>query len=195
MITISVQHNIDGVMRQLQAQQRQVVYATAVALTRTAQDGARDVEKQLPEVLDRPKPFTVKSIAWKSANKATLTSSVYIRPAAAAYLAPLIVGGKVKPKKRALLEPGTIKLDQYGNIPRNAITRLRARKDVFSGQVRGIPGLWQRTKQGVKLLVRYEPELQKRKQFPFADMVQRSVERNWRRNFERELAKALASAR
>jgi hypothetical protein len=190
-----VKHNIDATIRRLQAQQKQVVYATAVALTRTAQDAARDVEKELPQVLDRPKPFTVKSIAWKSASKATLTSEVYIRPAAAAYLAPLITGGKVLPKKRALLEPGTIKLDQYGNIPRNAITRLRARKDVFSGQVRGIAGLWQRTKRGLKLLVRYEPAFQKRKQFPFADMVRRSVQRNWQRNFERELSKAMATAR
>ena len=196
MITITVQNNLArDIDKFLGKTRKQALFATAVALTHSAKQAAQDVQTALPEVLDRPTPFTVKSIGWKSANKATLTSVVYIRPVAAAYLVPLITGGRVTPKKRALLEPGAIALNRYGNIPRNAIAHLRARKDVWSGEVRGIPGLWQRTGRGLKLLVRYEREMEKRKQFPFAALVQKSVDRHFDKFFAAAWQQALATAR
>ncbi len=196
MININVSSNIDETIRRWQAKQKQVTYAIAVALTKTAQSAAADVQQAMPTEIDRPIPFTVKSIGWQMATKATLQSAVFIRPLAASYLAPLIVGGVAKPKKRALLDPTNVPLNQYGNLPRGKVKSLLARKDVFSGTVHGVPGIWQRLKKGgVKLLVRYEPSQQKRAQFHFPDLVRKSVEKNFARHLDEALRKAMATAR
>lgn len=196
MINISVSSNIAETIKRLQAQAKQVPFAAAVALTKTAQSAAADVQQAMPTEIDRPIPFTVKSIGWQMATKATLRSAVFIRPLAAPYLAPLITGGVAKPKKRALLDPTNVPLNQYGNLPRGKIKQLLARKDVFSGKVHGVPGIWQRLKRGgVKLVVRYEPSQQKRAQFHFPDLVRKSVEKNFGRHFDEALRKAIATAR
>ena len=195
MLTISVNVDMDATVRHLAGLQKQVTYAAARALTATAKQAALDVQAKLPEVLDRPTPFTIRSVAWQYANKQTLTSAVYFRPIAAAYIAPLITGETVRPKKRALLVPENIKLDRYGNMSRNAIRNLIKRKDVFSGTVKGVPGLWQRYGRKVRLLVAYEPLQRKPKKFPFARIVQSSVEREWRRQFAAAWSTAMATAR
>lgn len=195
MITISVSGNFDDIKRRLREKQKQVAFAAAKALTDTARQAAKDAQDEMPRSLDRPIPFTVRGIRWRGANKTTLQSRVYIMPGTAAYLRPLIEGGVVRPKKRALLEPAGVKLDRYGNIPRKELERLRARKDVFFGSVRGIGGVWQRTKQGVKLLIKFESLQQKRKQFDFPGIVAASVKRNFAAYFDRALAVALATAR
>jgi hypothetical protein len=196
MISIGVSSNIDATLRRVQAQARQIPFAIAKTLTQVARTAAQDVQTDLPRVLDRPTQFTVRSIAWKMATKQTLTSEVYIRPAAAVYLAPLITGGVVKPKRRALLEPVNVALNQYGNLPPRKIKQLLARKDTFSGTINGIGGIWQRIGAGrVKLLVAYQAEQQKRKQFDFGGMVARTAQREFPRLLERNLADAMASAR
>lgn len=196
MLSISVAHNIDATIRRLQAQAKQVEFAKVVALTRVAQQAAADVKAVMPQQLDRPTPFTLGSIGWKGATKADPQSVVFIRPLAVPFLSPLISGGVVQPKRRALLDPTNVQLNQYGNLPRGKVKALLARKDVFSGTVRGIPGIWQRQKRGgVKLLVRYQGEQQKRAQFDFPGIVRQSVERNWSRLFGQALDGALRTAR
>ena len=197
MIKITIDTSgLDRLARQLQGLAKQVEFAKVQTLTQVAKIAAKDVEQELPNVLDRPTKFTTRSFAWKAATKANPESMVYIRPAAAVYLAPLITGGVVKPKKRALIKPVNVGLNQYGNLPPRKVKQLLARKDVFSGQIGGQGGIWQRIGQGrVKLLLAYQPEQQKRKQFDFAGMVSKSVHRNFNRLFERNFAAAMRTAR
>lgn len=197
MIEISVKHNIDDVVRKLQAQARQVPFATAKALSDTARQAASDVQFAMTQYVDKPTPFTVRSIRWKRATKATLQSEVYIAPIAAAYLGPLIVGGVERPAKgRALVLAGADPLNQYGNVPRRRIKQLLRNRNTFSGTVKGIGGIWQRIGQGrLKLLLRFESEQRKRPTFPFPRLVAESVRRNWQRNFESALEYSMRTAR
>lgn len=165
-------------------------------LTQVARQSATDVQAELPRVLDRPTPFTVRSIGWKSATRATGYSVVFVRPLAAPYLAPLITGGTVRPKKRALLKPEGVPLNQYGNLPARKVRQLLARKDTFSGTVRGVGGIWQRLGQGrVKLLIAYQPEQKKRPVFPFPRMVATSARRDFPRLFAKNFDDAMRTAR
>jgi hypothetical protein len=142
MLTITVTvHSRDAMFLQVG---KQVSYATAVALTRTAQDAQQALTAELSRTFDRPSPFTLRGVAIKAATKQNLAATVFLRERQADYLAIQITGGSRRPLRRALLLPRNIGLDQYGNIPRGVISRLLARKDVFSGTVRGIPGIWQR---------------------------------------------------
>ena len=196
MIEIKVDTSgIDRMIQQLRAQARQVPFAIAKALTLTARDARQDVMDKLPAIIDRPTPFTLRGIGYKPANKTNLTAEVFIRDVQATYLAKLIKGGTEMPKKRALVEPATIRLNQYGNLPRGALDRLRGRKDTFSANINGIGGIWKRHGGGVKLLVKFEQQREVKKQFDFAAIVRASVAKRWPSHFERTLRDAMASAK
>ena len=197
MIQFTVKDDIDRVLRGLDERfRRQVPFATAKALTDTAKDVQRDLTAALPRVFDRPTPFTLRAIGITPANKATLTSRVFIRDIQRGYLELEVAGGVRTPKKRALVLPAGLDRNAYGNIPRGKIKSLLARKDVFSGSVRGVGGVWQRTKQGgLKLLVSYEPRATYKPRFAFAGIAQVTIERRLIPNLRAALAAAIATAR
>ncbi len=196
MIVFSVTSNIKEVTDKLFGYlRRQIPYATARALTKTAQDVQADVTKELPKVFDRPNPFTMRAIAYDPANKSSLTSRVYIRPIQAAYLGLEITGGTRRPKKKALVLPTDYPTDQYGNIPRGTIKKLLARKDVFSGVVRGIGGIWQRTGHGLILLVSYEPKAEYKPRFDFQGIARRTITRVIGPNMDSAMREAIRTAR
>ena len=195
MLTMTIQTDVEKTIRQLGVAQRQIAFAAALALTKTAQQAQRDVTAELPKVFDRPTPFTMRAIAMERANKQTLTARVYIRPIQAEYLRREIAGGTALPKKRALVIPFHAELNQYGGLPRTAVKRLLRRKDTFSGTVRGVSGIWQRTGKTVRLLVAYEGKAEYKPRFPFAALVMRSVERNLPREMHAAIRRAVATAR
>ena len=195
MITVDVRVDIKRALRKLNVGATQIPFATALALTKTAQQAQRDVTAELPKVFDRPNPFTRRGVGWEKATKQTLTSKVFIRPKVAAYLRKQITGGTYLPKKRALALPTDVEYDQYGNVRRAWLRRVRARGDVFSGTVSGVPGLWQRTGRGLTLLLAYEPRAQYRPIFDFAGIVRRSVRLHLQRNVRAAVAQAMRSAR
>ena len=59
---VKIEHNIDVVLAKLSGQQRQVSYAAAVALTRTAAQIKAALPSELDRVFDRPTPFTKRGI-------------------------------------------------------------------------------------------------------------------------------------
>jgi hypothetical protein len=196
-ISINVKHNIDAVIQQLDQQfKRQVPFATAKAITDTAKDVQRTLTAEIDRVFDRPVPFTQRAIGMTYANKSTLTARVFIKDVQAQYLRLEVTGGLRTPKNRALVMPAGVPLNQYGNMPRNKLRQLLARKDVFSGKVRGIGGIWQRDRKGgLKLLVAYEPQAMYKRRFPFYDIAKAQIERTLLPNLRASLAAAMASAR
>lgn len=197
MITFTVKDDIAAVVRQIDAQfSRQVPFATAKALTETAKEVQRAITDELPRVFDRPTPFTQRGVGMTWATKANLTSKVFLKDVQRDYLALQVTGGTRTPKRKALVVPAAIGLNPYGNLPRGKIKSLLARKDVFSGSVRGVGGIWQRTRGGgLKLLVAYEQKTIYRQRFPFGALAQKTIERRLLPNFRAAMASAIASAR
>ena len=134
MISMSVKSDFAAVVERIDSKfWKQIPFATAKALTDTAKDVQRELNTTIDQVFDRPVPFTQKAIGVTFANKATLTSRVFVKDMQAAYLGLQISGGTRTPKKRALVIPGNLlPLNQYGNIPKGKIKALLARPDVFS---------------------------------------------------------------
>ena len=180
----------------LQEQRSQLPFATARALTWTGRDATQAVESRINQAFDRPTRFTQRSVASQPATRAKLFSRVLIKDTQAAYLGIQEEGGTRTPKRKALVVPFNAKLNQYGNLPRGGVRRLLARQDTFSGTVRGIGGIWQRTRDGgVKLLIAYEQKAKYRPRFEFARTVEEVARQKFPDNFERSFREAMQTAR
>lgn len=138
----------------------QMPFATATAINKVA-EVVRDAERaNLEKVLDKPTPFTKNAIKIKKANKATLHAVVYMQDKTASYLAPYEFGGLNKLNSEALLKPVGAVVNQYGNLPRNAMKRLLGKSNVFVGKVQfkksgqTINGVWERPARGQRSFVR-----------------------------------------
>ena len=125
---------------------KQIPFATAQALTNVARQIAVAEKAAFQRKLENPTPFTVNSVGSVGARRDSLTAKVYVRDIAAGYLEPFEFGGVHKLNGQALLNPKDIKLNKYGNLSRNKLSQLKAKSNVFIGDVDGINGVWQRVK-------------------------------------------------
>lgn len=122
----------------------QIPFATAYALTKTAQEAKKNIEADIRRVFDRPTPYTQKGVWIKAATKARLFAKVYLKDEsfkgvpADRYLIHQIRGTsrQLKGFERLLQRSGVMPdgwfavptnaapLDQYGNVPGGIITRI-----------------------------------------------------------------------
>lgn len=177
-------------------QRKQLPFAIARALTQTAEFTATNLNNDTRQYFKSPTPFTQRAFRFARASKRRLISAVFAAPRQDEYLGYAVFGGTRQPKGRALLLPSGMRLNRYGNIPRRAVRRLLARPDTFSGTVRGIAGIWQRTsKRRLRLLVSYASRASYDPSFPFERLSRAYVARAFPVIFDRSLRSALRTAR
>ncbi|MDX4117929.1 hypothetical protein SG222_14760 [Providencia rettgeri] len=138
--------NLADLSHQLRTIRKQIPFATAQALTSTVRKIENAQKVALQRNLESPTPFTVKSIKSRGARKSDLRAKVFVMNIAAEYLTPFEEGGIHKLNSSALLNPKNIKLNKYGNLPRNKLSSLKAKDNTFIGDVGGANGVWQRKK-------------------------------------------------
>ncbi|HFQ7085450.1 TPA: hypothetical protein ACHSON_000910 [Raoultella planticola ATCC 33531] len=131
---------------QLKQLQKQIPFATAQAMTSVVREIAAAQKVALGRKLESPTPFTVNAVGSSGARKNNLRAKVYVRDIAAEYLEPFEFGGEHKLNSQALLNPKNIKLNKYGNMPRNKLSQMKAKPNVFVGEVNGVDAVWQRRK-------------------------------------------------
>ncbi len=224
---INIKTNIKAFEKGLSALAfKQIPFATAQALNAIAAAAVVAEQKNEQKVLDRPKPFTTGAIGVRRATKASMSATVFVKDITAAYLEPYEFGGKNKLNSRALLKPvdAVTDLDQFGNLPRNFLRKLKGRKDIFIGAVRTriglVNGVWQRsvdvgapvaviTKSGkirntrkatntsgkLVLLVKFEDAHQVKQHLDWFGVAKRAVTHNFNREMGKALARAIASAK
>jgi hypothetical protein len=133
--------------------QKQISFAASRAINATAQLVQAGERDNLKAKLDKPTPFTLNAIGIKRSSKRNLSALVFMKDRTAWYLEPYEKGGlnRLNPYPdggKALNKPKAQKVNQYGNLPRKTIERLKARKDVFFGQPKGWTdaprGIWKR---------------------------------------------------
>jgi hypothetical protein len=208
---------------------KQAPFAMALALTRLAQ-GVKAVENELlADTFDSPTPFTNSAWTLQSATKTKPIAIVYPKDgtdtgAPESYLAPYFVGGpRSLGKKRGMLAPKNIGLNQYGNLTKGTLARLKRKPDVFVGTVNfrkggKISGVWQRPKRGIRrdgdrgtkgntqgkvdgvrtglsLLIRFEDTTLAPKRIDFRGRAQRYLALNAAREFDAAMRKALQPRR
>lgn len=134
----------------------QVAFATAKALTKTAQQVKEEEVKVMKSSLDRPTPFTINALYVKPATKKDLSAMVYFKDKSSAgkgnppanWMHPQVQGGKrnVKRFESALRRIGVLpagmfiapgeacQLDAYGNIPGSFIVQILSYFRAFGEQ-------------------------------------------------------------
>ncbi|MCP9269866.1 hypothetical protein M5U04_17715 [Xenorhabdus sp. XENO-1] len=143
--------NLNDLANQLAKLRKQIPFATAQALTQVVRDIEKAQKVAFERKLESPTPFTVKAVRSKGAKKDNLTAKVFVLPTAAGYLEPFETGGVHKLSGSALLNPKNVKLNKYGNLPRNKLSQLKGKQDTFIGELttrygNDVNGVWQRKK-------------------------------------------------
>jgi hypothetical protein len=203
---ISVRSNVKEITKSLSAlAYKQLPFATATALTMLAKEVQAAEKANIQSTFKHPKPFTVNAMGMKGATKATLEARVFVRPIAAKYLEPYETGGMHVLPGRSLLNPKDIKLNQYGQLSRGTLQRLKARADIFIGPLKTkhgeINGVWQRVKASrgnpahVRLLLRFGDALEVNKRLEYGQRAKALVASRFDSVFGTAMAKAMASAR
>lgn len=194
---VSIKDNTKAVLKDLgNISKKQIPFATAAALTKTAQSAQKALKREAVKKIDKPTPFTLRGFRIKRATKRTLTAEVFIADIQSDYMTYAIEGGTRTPKKRAIIQPGAIKLNKYGNLPKNAINRIMARRDTFSGSRGGVPGIYQRTKRGMKLLIAYVKEqTYEGGQFDFNKVVIKTTDLTFDNHMKIALIRAMRTAK
>lgn len=145
MFSVTVKHDLDRMISRLtDLQTKHVPFATARALTWTAQDVKDAERKEIERVFDRPTPWTLNSLFIKPATARQLSALVWLKDEAskgtpaATYLHPEVFGGARVQKRfeRALQYAGVLpkgmfavpgsaaKVDAYGNMSSGQIVQI-----------------------------------------------------------------------
>ena len=206
---ISVKADTKEITKFLLIGRKQIPYATSVALNQTAFDVRTSLQRLLPRFIDRPTKATTKSVQVQQSNKRNLVATVGFvgkgfrttkwNKSPAEIMAKHITGGTRKPNKRAIAVPVSLKKNQYGNIPRNKITKLLSDKTkYFSGVPKGRSnaGIYERQKKGLKMLVAWEPKANYQGgRFPFRRIATNTVNKRYKKRFNAALKNALLTAK
>ena len=206
---LSVSSDVKKLSRSLdQKFKRQIPFITSVALNSTAFDARQAVQKSLPQILDRPSTYTVKSVQVLKSSKRKLVSAVGFASrtfgklprnagiAPAEYIKRLIAGG-VRQKKttRGIPVPVNARLNKFGNLSRNYLKNKVEASRSFIATIKGTEGLWETRGRGknksLRLLVSFKDRTTYPKGiFPFKSIVKKSIKKTFQKNFKTAYSKA-----
>lgn len=173
MIKVKIE-GLDKTLAHLAGMQKQVRYAAAVALTRTAKRAQVAVADEMKVKFDRPTRTTMKSMWTKPATKASLSAMVYVkdRPlggknpySMAELLKHQFAGGQRVAKQMELVlrrdgflqqdefvVPGAAaKLDRYGNMNRGQLVQILSQIGLRTAGYDSTPTQSRRSKRNVAL--------------------------------------------
>jgi hypothetical protein len=177
----------------------QLPYATALAMTRTAQGAVRQLKNESRTRFDRPTPWTQKGFTSTSADKKSkrIRAYVSIRPQQWKYMSYQVQGGTRRPTGTAIPVPTNNLTDRnrYGNMRKSQLRQILRNPDTFSGVVNGVGGLWHRQANDLKLLIAWEPSAKYTKRFPFKKIVNTYARKHYAANFRRAFNQAVRTAK
>ena len=226
MIKIDVRSSVKDLQKSLDdLAKKQIPFATAKALTLTAKKVQAAETKAIISTFPTATPFTQKSVGVIPARKTSLTATVFVKDIAAAYLEPFEFGGPhFLGKKKGLLVPKAQRVNQFGNLTKGALARLKGKPNVFVGAVtfkksgQTVWGVWQRPavgvrrdgtkgvkgntqgkvngiRSGLKLLIRAEDALPVKQHLGYHATAKRVIAATFMAEMGKAMAEALASAR
>ncbi len=189
---------------------KQVPFAVSKGINAALKDSKREVIRQIPLKLDRPKTFSAKSaIAVTSSNKRErpISGSVFIKDIQAEYLKWQIEGG-TQTKTDNPISPVNIRLTKkHGSIPGlkdgKVFKNRIAKGKHFIAKIKGVTGLWLRYKRKGKkgkgkvklILAMREQKKYKKGRLPFYKIAEGVLRTRLPKRINAELTLALHDRR
>lgn len=170
---------------------KQIQFATSMALNKTATQIKTSLDIQLKRDIDRPTKFTQNAFKIKWSSKRNLESSVEIKPIQAKYLKYAIRGGTRKDE--TVVIPRKSQQNKFGNLARNKLKRLKAQdKSFIQDNI-----IFQKLKKSVRP-VAYLPQGQTatyKKRFDFYGRAKSTAKGRLNKNMSRAMKNAIATAK
>ncbi|MBL4833642.1 MAG: hypothetical protein JKY26_06660 [Pseudomonas sp.] len=200
---------------------KQVAFATAVALTRTAGHAKTAITDHMPQVLDRPTKFTLNSMFVLPAKRDKPIAYVRMKgdgdrgAPAAKWLNPQIDGKArltkgsekrlrakgVLPNNKSVVPAKGMKLDRYGNISRRAMRNIiegldsGSRYFVLGSEDDPIGIAERKGRKGARLVLAFVSTPNYRRRLDFYGVGNKAIDRNLDDEFIKAYKQALATAR
>jgi hypothetical protein len=193
---VSVKSNIKEITKfTTNVQKKQIPFATSVAINNTLFDLKKEMAKQMDKKLDRPTPFTKRGFFINKAKKNLLIGVLLMKDIVANYMQYQIEGGTRSTGKQIPVpyKPNA-RLNKFGNIIGKR-TGLIKKSTQFIGNVNGTEGVYERTKQGLKLIIGFERSVNYRPRFPFYVIAAKFSNAVFDRKFAKAFERALRSAK
>lgn len=122
---LTIQTNAAELIAKFPELTKQIKFATAVALTKTATKVKQALPDALDVTFDRPTPFTKQGTYLVKATRDNLVAEVGFKDIQSHYLHLQAEGGTQEPGPAGIRLPGNIQLNAFGNIPKGLITKLK----------------------------------------------------------------------
>ncbi|MBF0436927.1 MAG: hypothetical protein HQL77_16360 [Magnetococcales bacterium] len=197
----SIGFNDAGFNKVMANTEKQILFASALALTNTAMDGRDAVRRELPQRFTIRTGWVAKGIQVRAANKANLKATVMVLDQ---FMALQETGGsKTSPFGDSLgipigARPTPTSVTRPGSFP----GAMLKRKGYFIAPIKkgsNIKGVWRRTGKGrrarMKLMYVFSRQVRIRPRFGFNGTVRKVAEERFPKRFAEALEKALATAR
>ena len=193
---INVESNINEITKfTTTVQKKQIPFATSVAINNTLFDLKKEMAKQMDKKLDRPTSFTKRGFFINKAKKNLLVGVLLMKDIVANYMQYQIEGGTRTTGKRIPVpyQPNA-RLNKFGNIIGKK-TGLIKKNTQFIGNLGGTEGVYERTNQGVKLIIGFERSVNYRPRFPFYIIAEKFSNAVFDKKFAKAFERALRTAR
>ena len=193
---VNVESNIKEITKwTTNAQKKQIPFATSVAINNTLFDLKKEMAKQMDKKLDRPTPFTKRGFFINKAKKNLLVGVLLMKDIVANYMQFQIEGGtRTTGKQIPVPYKPNARLNKFGNIIGKR-TGLIKKNTQFIGNVSGTEGVYERTKNGLKLIIGFERSVTYRPRFPFYVIAEKFSNAVFDKKFAKAFNRALRSAR
>lgn len=196
---ISVRADIKKAEKALKKHKRQIPFAASLALNDAAFGLQQELNDSTRRHMDRPIPFTQKSMRVKKSTKRTLMAKVWVDPKRWKYLEKIVYGSGGQPRP----VPVKARLNAYGNLSRSYVNTRKGRRKYFSGKPnnpKGMqPGLYEvqgrRGNKRLKMHVAYERSTRHGRSWPYHRIARTYVNRNFSKFMGKRLRYAIATAR
>lgn len=195
-ITVQIKSNQKELKKKLGLFKRKhLPMATATAINNIGVKVVNAERTQIQKKLDRPTPFTIKSVDMPTKFRAKpndLSALVFIKPIAQKYLKYVFEGGVERAAKSKIFAPvtsaGGERTNKYGNLMGLKGKKLDNRKDLFLNN----NALWKREGDGgLKLLAVAKDYIKHTKLLDFFKIGIGVIKNNYDRELDKQINKAI----
>lgn len=190
-MVIKIDAQVTNAMRGFE---RQMPFAIALALTRTAQDAQQEVKGQLPSRFALRNGWTARNIRIQAASKSGLEATI----TAPDYMAKQETGETEHAKRRYLVAPAPAIGNRIAPAGMRPSAVLRQPRTFIMEMKSGKVGIVQRKGRRplpVRILWWLTPTQRNTERFEFGDTSAQVVERRFAIRFQEAFARAVATAR